>query len=121
MNREDFHRVIATDKNQGRLSRLRGEELFDRYDEKQLKRFVVFHSQNPHIFKHFLRIAREMQTAGWKKSSGTAVIQIIRWDLRLKTDTIENYRISNLFVSMYVRLSMVLFPEEFSTFFDIFK
>ena len=101
-----------------RVNRLLNEPMFDRWNVNELEKFVIFHLDNRHILKHFIRISKEMKQRGYQKSSGWAVIQIIRWDLSITTDTTEDYKISNKYIGMYTRLLMMLKPE-FKGFFDI--
>ena len=77
------------------------------------KKFMEFHTDNPHIMDSIVRYTRQLKSAGRKHFGMAAVFERIRWDYAviIKRDTKKGFRISNDFRSRYARLVEQLYPE----------
>lgn len=93
------------------------DKLFDRYSAEQKSRFKKFHAENPHIFIEFKRLAKQMLTSGRKKYSARTIFEVMRWDYDIKTKH-EEFKISNDFIPIYVRL-LIYNHKEFLNFFSL--
>ena len=70
-------------------------------------RFEEFHRDNPHIYKHLVRLARQWKDAGGGKCSIWFLINQLRWEGRVTTKRKPtDYKISNGFAAYYSRLIM---------------
>jgi hypothetical protein len=93
------------------------EHLFDRYSEKKLAKFKAYHLENPHVYQEFLKLAFKMKETGRTKYSAETIINVMRWNMDLKT-TGKPFKISNDYRSIYARLLVYNHPE-FIGFFDM--
>lgn len=85
-------------------------ELFSRYDKNQLDRFKKFHSENPHVYTKFKSLVSDMKASGRKKYSARTIFEVMRWSYDLKTKS-DDFKISNDFIPIYVRLLVYHKPE----------
>ena len=84
--------------------------MFDRYPQTMKDRFKKFHSENPHVYEEFKRLAFKMKATGRTKYSATAIVNVLRWETDLKTKG-DVFQINNDFISIYVRLIIWRYPE----------
>lgn len=68
-----------------------------------LQSFETFDANNPHIYKAFERYTLELIQSGHKNSSAWLVVNRMRWDSAIKTDTNLDYKIPNDFIGIYAR------------------
>ncbi len=96
---------------------IRDHEIFDDIRPHILERFWVYHGANPHIFDLYLKFARQVRQAGFKRYGTKAITERIRWyvDVETKGDT---FKINDNYHSCYARLLIVSYPEEFENFFE---
>lgn len=93
------------------------DRLFDQFSEKTKDRFRVYHIDNPHVYQEFCKRAAMMLKTGRKKYSARTIFEVMRWDWDLKT-THEDFKISNDFIPIYVRMLIYHHPE-YEQFFDL--
>lgn len=91
-------------------------KLFDHYPKKVIEDFKVFHKNNPHIYREFVLLAREMRATGRKRYSSKMIINVLRWRMDLRT-TGDEYKINDRFQSIYGRLFVHRNPS-FKDFFE---
>lgn len=70
------------------------------------ERFNTFDRDNPHIYRLFCKYTWDAINAGRQKLSHWMVINRIRWDADVLTETEESYKISNDFIALYARKFM---------------
>jgi hypothetical protein len=78
---------------------------FERYDRS-----------NPHIWKAFVKYAKQAKDKGFKNYSANGIFEIIRWHTNLEGN--DNYKVSNNYRPDYARKMMREFPE-FEGFFRV--
>lgn len=81
------------------------------------ERFKEFDTQNPHVYELFCKYTMEAISSGKQKLSHWLVVNRIRWDSEVLTNTTEKYKISNDFIAFYARKFMVENPK-YSGFFN---
>jgi len=94
-------------------------ELFDGYPESVRKRFKDFHSNNPHVFQEFRKLAFQMKETGRKKYSARTIIEVMRWNFNLNTGG-DVFKVNDDYVPIYARL-MIYHHPEFAEFFELRK
>jgi len=71
------------------------------------EQFWVFHHDNPQVYVHLVRLAREWKQAGNRKLGIATLFEKLRWDYHLsgiKDDA--GYKLNNNYRAMYARLIM---------------
>lgn len=71
--------------------------------------FVVFHKENPNLYKEFEKQALRAINAGKKKISAKMIINYIRWNVFIES-TDENFKLNDAFGSYYSRLFVSIHP-----------
>ena len=92
------------------------EEYFGHYKEATLKAFKKFHVENPHVYTRFKELAYQMKNTGRKKYSSKLIINVMRWEHDLKTNS-KPFRINDRFQSLYGRL-LAYHDPTFDSFFE---
>lgn len=80
--------------------------------------FWRFHDENPHVFAHFIRYAMEAIKAGKKRLSSKLIINRIRWEMHLRTNSDDGFAINDAFTSHYARLFITKYPQ-YDSFFEL--
>ena len=72
------------------------------------ERFEDFHEDNPHIYAHLVKIAREWKAAGHTMCGIGMLFEVLRWQRGLRTvrEDEEDHKLCNDFRSRYARLIM---------------
>lgn len=73
--------------------------------------FKEFHKKNPAIYEYFKKYLREVVLAGKKKTSAKMILNRIRWEIYINTNTEDEYKINDAFTSRYARLFATEYPE----------
>ncbi len=76
----------------------------------QFRKWRTFHYENPHVWEEFQDHAYELINSGVTKSSAWLIINKMRWDHAIKTNT-DDFKISNDFIAYYTRLFLALNPK----------
>ena len=98
---------------------IRDEEVIYRgFREKTVGDFKIFHPLNPHVFRTFKELARQMKATGRTRYSGRNISEKMRWDYNLATAG-NDFKLNNNFVAIYVRLLIFRYPKEFVGFFQL--
>jgi hypothetical protein len=84
-------------------------------------KFFQYHDNNPHVFKLFVRFAREAKNAGFKHYGMHTIMHRVRWHINVETNDEDGYKMNNNYSSRYARLLMQKHPEEFEGFFNLRK
>ncbi len=74
-------------------------------------RFVIYHRDNPRIFELFKKFAYEALNSGRPRFSSWAIINRIRWEVDIETNSGDGFKISNDFIAYYSRLLIHRHPE----------
>lgn len=82
-----------------------------------VSKFVDFHLKNPHVYEAFTKLANQMRQTGKKQYGARTIVEIIRWQIDLKT-TDNVFRFNNDFSPLYARLLMAADPN-FVDFFEL--
>ena len=72
-------------------------------------RWWAWHKANPHIWQLFERFTMEAIARGATRLSGWLIVNRIRWETSVVTQG-DDFKISNDFVALYVRLWRALHP-----------
>lgn len=81
-------------------------------EQKTLQqRFQEFHSNNPHVWKLFIRFAVQMVRAGHQTLSASLVVERIRWETNIVTRSDDRFKIANAHRAYYARLWNDKFPS----------
>ena len=94
--------------------------LFGAYSKQKLSKFWKYHEDNPHVFKHFKRLAWEYKNAGNNKCSAALIGNVIRWQVSIETQSEDGFKISNDWLPLYARLLVYTNPS-FDEFFEFKK
>jgi len=87
------------------------------YPAHVVKRFLKFKSENPQVYGHFERMAKQIKKTGREKYSARTIFEVLRWHLDIETQG-EPFKISNDFIPMYVRFLIAQEPD-FDGFFTV--
>lgn len=84
------------------------------------EKFEAFHAANPDVWRHFVRFARQLRSAGWQRASADLIAQRVRWECYLSGpgDSASPFKLNNNYVSRYARLLEQTYPAEFRGFFE---
>lgn len=74
------------------------------------QRWWQWHKRNPQVYEHFERLTQQAIGSGCKRLSAWWVVNVLRWELMLKTEGSE-FKIPNDFIAYYARLYMHYHPE----------
>lgn len=78
----------------------------------RFKRFVKFHTANPHIFECLKRMALALKQAGYKRWGMRNLWEKLRYDLAIEASRgMEVYKLNDHFPPFYARLLMRDVPE----------
>lgn len=95
----------------------RAIDIFGNIDKKLMEKFKKYHKENPHIYREFKRYALEMKKVR-NKSSAWLIVNRIRWDFDIKSNSDEVWKISNDYIAVYARMLIYNNPE-FEGFFTL--
>ena len=95
------------------------KELFGTVNRATIRKFKEYNTARPEIYAHFKQYAFAMKKTGRKRYSAKCIMERIRWDFDMKYKSTE-FKISNSFTSLYVRL-LILREPEFRKFFQLKK
>lgn len=73
--------------------------------------FEIFHADNPRIYELFKSYALRAIDANKKKASARMIIELIRWEYYIKTESDDGFKINNNFTPLYARKFIDDFPE----------
>lgn len=79
------------------------------FDERK-KEWLVWHNENPLIWRYFEKYAFEALNQGHKKISHWLIINRIRWEVYIVT-TGKDFKISNDHIAFYARHWRELHPQ----------
>ena len=79
--------------------------------------FEDFHERNPDVYKLFKQYVRELYDKGKRKMSSKLIINRIRWEIYMETDSDDCFRINDAYTAYYVRL----FAEDFPAYKNLFN
>ena len=79
--------------------------------------FKEFHQTNPDVYSEFKKLAFEAIEAGRKKISSKMIINVIRWNVMIKTTCYTGFKINDAFTPYYARK----FMKDFPTYWGIFN
>lgn len=91
--------------------------LFADYPKSVLARFKAFHAANPHVYRKFAELARQMASTGRPRYSARTIVEVMRWHFDLGT-TGDPFEINGDFVPIYVRLFIYNNPQ-YLAFFEL--
>lgn len=80
-------------------------------------KFAKFDSANPGIYHLFKRFSYELIRAGRKKISAALIVERIRWEVNINTQSEDIFKLSNNHTAFYARKFMGDHPEHC----DIFR
>ena len=76
------------------------------------ERFEAFHEQHPHVYDTLVRLARRyFQATGEHDQSVQRLVEIARWDEKIRTGGESGFEINNSFRPFYARLIMWQEPD----------
>jgi len=68
--------------------------------------FRTFHADNPMVYAHLIRLAREGKARGRTKLGIKMLWEVVRWTVYLETSDLE-FKLNNDYTSRYARLIMI--------------
>lgn len=86
--------------------------------QSRLSAWRDFHRDNRNVFERFVHFARQARKAGLKKCGARRIGEIIRWDVEVVTRSADEFKVNDHHWPYYARLLMLLYPGEFSDFFE---
>jgi len=75
------------------------------------ERFAEYHARNPLVFKLFERFARTALQSGRTHYSAKAIMERVRWEISIKSQDDQGFKINNNYTSRYARLLATEYPE----------
>ena len=75
------------------------------------ERFELFTTRNPHIKNKLRRMALELKHKGHDHYGIKALIEVLRWDYAIRTQSSGDFKINNSFATPYAYLLMDENPE----------
>jgi hypothetical protein len=75
------------------------------------EKFAEYDAANPGIYFLFKRFANELIKAGRTKLSASLIIERIRWEVSISTQSTDAFKVSNNHTAFYARKFMNDFPE----------
>ncbi len=87
------------------------------WETKLDRKFLSYHTANPHVYILFQKYARQMLNAGRKRYSARTIIHRIRWHADLQTSG-DPFKMNNNYTSRYARKLMTDDPS-FDGFFEL--
>lgn len=94
--------------------------LFGDVSLELLKKFKLFHAENPQIYEAFKRFSIEIKKSGRKHYSHWAVANRVRWHFDTEVKGGWTYKLSNDFITVLARMFVWNHPE-FEGFFKLKK
>jgi hypothetical protein len=89
--------------------------LFDAQPQRPLtlrEQFIVFHLNNPHVYKELESLAQAMVNRGRTRLSIKMLFEVLRWNYYLRTDDPDSeFVLNNNHTAYYSRLLMDQHPE----------
>lgn len=74
-------------------------------------KFAEYDASNPGIYFLFKRFANDLISLGRKKISASLIIERIRWEVNISTQSNDVFKVSNNHTAFYARKFMSEFPE----------
>lgn len=84
--------------------------LFDHYSRARIEKFLSFHAKNPHVLDELEDLALKALAAGRKHYSLKTIYAVLRWNRDVST-TGDEFKLNDLYQSLYVRALIVKRPE----------
>lgn len=81
------------------------------YDAEKLRKFNLFHRNNPQIFEALEDKAVEQMDGGWVRSSVWLILNIIRSEPGSTFDPHSEFKISNDYFALYARMLIAKQPR----------
>lgn len=75
------------------------------------EKFSEYDAANPGIYYLFKRFANDLINAGRKALSASLIIERIRWEVNISTESYDQFKVSNNHTAFYARKFMNDFPE----------
>ena len=89
-------------------------EQLDFFAERDLtiqERFERFDRDNPHVYPHLVRLAREAHEAGAKRLGIRNLWEVMRWQIFMQTRDPSGLKLNDHYHSRYVRKLIAEYPE----------
>ena len=84
-----------------------------------VRKFLLFHNKNIHVYERFVDLSFKLQAAGFKKYSSRTIIAVLRfeWDVNTSGQSVElvngshlHVKLNNDHAAFYSRLFMENYP-----------
>ncbi len=82
--------------------------LFCETIEEQFEKFLI---ANPHVYREFVARALKLRRAGWKHYGAKAIVEVIRYDHNVKTESRDPFKVNNNFTCLLARKAMAEYSE----------
>ena len=92
-----------------KVDHLKAPNILQKHDH--WKSFRTFHDANPAVLDLILLELDHAASAGIKKVSIKTIIGKLKWDLQVKTQTNDEYKINDAFTSLYAAIIAKNWPE----------
>ncbi len=81
------------------------------------KNFEAFDAANPQVWRLFCMFTRQLIGAGHKRGSAKMVLERIRWETTVETNSAKPVKLNNNYTSRYARKWECEQPEGYANFF----
>jgi len=81
-------------------------------------KYLAYNKANPEVWRLFKKFTFEMIRRGRKRYSADAMIHRIRWEMDMRVESEDGFKINNNFTAHYARRFIKSFPEH-ADFFEI--
>ncbi len=71
--------------------------------------FLVWHQDNPEIWREFERLALQAIERGVTEWGAKGVMEVVRWNIRLQTR--QDFKVNNNWTAIYARIFSMKYPQ----------
>lgn len=71
---------------------------------KMTKAFWKFHDENPHVLRDLIKLAEQVRSTGHPHWGMKSLFEVLRWQVAVKTQSGDGFRLNNNFTAYYSRL-----------------
>ena len=74
-------------------------------------RFIEFHHKNPHVYWRLVQMAKQWRDAGHDACSIKMLIEVLRWQGGISTESRDGLTLNNSYAAFYSRLIAANEPD----------
>lgn len=71
---------------------------------KITREFWKFHHENPNVLRDLIGLAQQVRAAGQHQWGMKSLFEVLRWQIALKTQSGDGFKLNNNYTAFYARL-----------------